>query len=45
MGTINQHIEPDGFYWFEYNMGPITLIEFTLNDLIKRVIQIDPTLN
>jgi len=45
MGTITQHIEQDGFYWFEYSSGTFTLIEFTLSELIKRVVQIDPTLN
>jgi hypothetical protein len=45
MNTITQHIEPNGFSWFEYDMGAITLISFTLNELMKRVIQIDPTLN
>jgi hypothetical protein len=45
MGTITQHIEQDGFYWFEYSIGSITLIEFTLSELIKRVTQINPTLN
>ena len=45
MGTIIQHIEQDGFSWFEYDMGTITLISFTLSELIKRVTQIDPTLN
>ena len=45
MGTITQHIDKDGFSWFEYNSGTFTLIEFTLSNLVKRVIQIDPTLN
>lgn len=45
MGTITQHIERDGFNWFEYSSGSITLISFTLSELIRRVIQIDPTLN
>jgi hypothetical protein len=42
---ITQTIEQDGFSWFEYNMGAITLIEFSLSDLTKRIISIDPTLN
>ena len=45
MGTIIQHIDKNGSSWFEYDMGAITLINFTLSELIKRVIQIDPTLN
>jgi hypothetical protein len=45
MNTITQHIKQDGFSWFEYNMGAITLIDFSLNELVKRIIQIDPTLN
>lgn len=45
MGTIIQHTDKTGFSWFEYDMGAITLIEFTLSELIKRVIQINPTLN
>lgn len=45
MGTITQYIEQDGFYWFEYDLGPITLISFSLNDLVKRIVQINPTLN
>jgi hypothetical protein len=45
MGTITQYIEQDGSSWFEYDMGNITLIEFKLSELIKRVTQIDPTLN
>jgi len=45
MSTIIQHIDQDGFSWFEYSMGPITLISFTLNDLVKRIVQIDPSLN
>jgi len=45
MNTITQTIEQDGFYWFEYNSGPITLISFSLSDLIKRIVQTDPTLN
>lgn len=45
MGTITQHIDKDGSSWFEYDMGGITLISFTLSELIRRVIQINPTLN
>jgi len=45
MNTITQKIEQDGFCWFEYNSGPITLISFTLSDLLKRIVQINPTLN
>ena len=33
--TIIQRIEQDGFYWFEYSIGSITLIEFTLNKLVN----------
>jgi hypothetical protein len=45
MNTIKQHIKQDGFSWFEYNMGAITLIDFSLSELVRRIIQIDPTLN
>ncbi len=45
MGTITQHIKQDGFSWFEYDSGTFTLISFSLSDLIKRVAQINPTLN
>lgn len=45
MGTITQHIEQDGFSWFEYNSGTFTLISFSLKDLAKRIVQINPTLN
>lgn len=45
MRTIIQNIEQDGFSWFEYNLGSITLISFSLSDLIKRITQTDPTLN
>jgi hypothetical protein len=45
MGTITQHIEQDGTSWFEYSTKTFTLINFTLSELIKRVVQIDPTLN
>jgi hypothetical protein len=45
MNTITQYIEQDGFSWFEYTVGPITLVEFSLSNLVKRIISIDPTLN
>lgn len=45
MGTIIQNIEQDGFSWFEYTLGPITLISFSLSDLTKRIVQMNPTLN
>ena len=45
MGTITQHIEPNGFSWFEYDMGAITLIDFSLSELVKRIVAINPTLN
>jgi hypothetical protein len=45
MNTIIQYIEQDGFSWFEYNMGSISLISFSLNELIKRIVAINPTLN
>jgi len=45
MNTIIQIIEQDGFYWFEYNTRTITLISFSLSDLIKRIVQLNPTLN
>jgi hypothetical protein len=45
MGTITQIIEQDGFTWFEYNTRTITLISFSLSDLVRRVVQINPTLN
>lgn len=45
MNNIIQHIDKDGFYWFEYNMGPITLISFTLSDLIKRMLLNNVPLN
>jgi hypothetical protein len=45
MNTITQTIEQDGFSWFEYNTGSITLIEFSLSELVKRIVAINPTLN
>jgi hypothetical protein len=45
MNTIIQNIEQDGFSWFEYNLGPMTLISFSLSDLVKRIVQLNPTLN
>jgi hypothetical protein len=45
MNTITQHIKQDGFSWFEYNMGAITLIDFSLSELVKRIVAINPTLN
>ena len=45
MGEITQHIEQDGSSWFEYSTKTYSLMEFSLSNLIKRVIQIDPTLN
>jgi hypothetical protein len=45
MNTIIQNIEQDGFSWFEYTSGPITLISFSLGDLVRRIVQINPTLN
>jgi hypothetical protein len=45
MNTITQTIEQDGFSWFEYNTGSIILIEFSLSELVKRIVAINPTLN
>jgi len=45
MNTIIQTIEQDGFYWFEYSTGAITLIDFSLSNLVKRIVLINPTLN
>jgi hypothetical protein len=45
MNTITQIIEQDGFSWFEYSTGAFTLIDFSLSNLIKRIVAINPTLN
>jgi hypothetical protein len=45
MNIITQTIEQDGFSWFEYNAGAVTLIEFSLSELVKRIVAINPTLN
>jgi hypothetical protein len=38
MNTIEQYFTSTGLTWFEYNMGGITLIEFSLSKLIKRML-------
>jgi hypothetical protein len=45
MNTIIQTIEQDGFSWFEYNTESFTLIDFSLSNLVKRIVTINPTLN
>jgi hypothetical protein len=45
MNEITQHITSTGFTWFEYDMGPITLIEFTLSKLIERMVSNGVPLN
>ena len=45
INEIEQHITDDGFSWFEYSLGSVTLIEFTLSRLIERMISNGVPLN
>ncbi len=45
INEIEQHFTKDGFSWFEYNMGSVILIEFTLSKLIERMLSNGVPLN